>query len=60
MKSSKVTQVLSLTKQAGVIRARDLEPYKIPRTYLARLCEAGKLQRLGEVAPFDWTVFAVS
>lgn len=47
MESSKVTQVLSLAQQAGVIRARDLEPHNIPRTYLARLCEAGKLQRLG-------------
>lgn len=47
MKTSKVTQVLSLAKQAGVIRARDLEPHNIPRTYLARLCEAGRLQRLG-------------
>lgn len=40
-------QVLSLAKQGGVIRARDLEPHNIPRTYLARLCEAGRLQRLG-------------
>ncbi|MDX8386564.1 MAG: type IV toxin-antitoxin system AbiEi family antitoxin domain-containing protein [Gallionella sp.] len=47
MKSSKVAQALSLAKQAGVIRARDLEPHNIPRAYLARLCEAGKLQRLG-------------
>jgi predicted transcriptional regulator of viral defense system len=47
MESSKVNQVLSLAKQAGVIRARDLEPHNIPRTYLARLCEAGRLQRLG-------------
>jgi predicted transcriptional regulator of viral defense system len=47
MEASKITQVLSLAKQSGVIRARDLEPHNIPRTYLARLCEAGKLQRLG-------------
>jgi predicted transcriptional regulator of viral defense system len=47
METSKVTQVLSLAKQGGVIRARDLEPHNIPRTYLARLCEAGRLQRLG-------------
>ena len=47
MKTSKVTQVLSLAKQEGVIRARDLEPHYIPRTYLARLCEVGRLQRLG-------------
>ena len=47
MKSSKVDQVLKLAKRAGVIRARDLEPHNIPRAYLARLCEAGRLQRLG-------------
>ena len=47
MEPSKVMQVLSLAKQAGVIRARDLEPHNIPRTYLARLCNAGRLQRLG-------------
>lgn len=47
MESSKVTQVLGLAKQSGVIRARDLEPHNIPRTYLARLCNAGRLQRLG-------------
>ena len=33
--------------QEGVIRASDLEPHNIPRTYLARLCEAGTLKRLG-------------
>lgn len=47
METSKATKVLTLAKQGGVIRARDLEPYSIPRTYLARLTEAGKLQRLG-------------
>jgi predicted transcriptional regulator of viral defense system len=47
METSKVTKVLSLAKQGGVIRARDLQPHNIPRTYLARLCEAGKLQRIG-------------
>ena len=30
----------------GVLRARDLEPYGIPRTYLNRLCAAGKLKRI--------------
>ena len=47
METSKVAKVLTLAKQGGVIRARDLEPHSIPRAYLARLCEAGKLQRLG-------------
>ena len=47
METSKITQVLTLAKQSGMIRARDLTPHGIPRAYLARLCEAGKLQRLG-------------
>ena len=47
METSKVAKVLTLAKQGGVIRARDLEPHSIPRAYLARLTEAGKLQRLG-------------
>jgi predicted transcriptional regulator of viral defense system len=47
MNTSKTSQVLNIAKQSGVIRARDLAPYDIPRAYLARLCQAGKLQRLG-------------
>lgn len=47
METSKTIQVLSLAKQESVIRARDLEPHNIPRTYLSRLCEAGRLKRLG-------------
>lgn len=47
MENSKAAKVLTLAKQGGVIRARDLEPHRIPRAYLTRLCEAGKLQRLG-------------
>ena len=47
METTKVAKVLSLASQVGVIRARDLEPDGIPRAYLARLTEAGKLQRLG-------------
>jgi len=47
METTKISKVLSLAKRAGVIRARDLEPHSIPRTYLARLTAAGKLQRLG-------------
>lgn len=47
MGNSKAAKVLTLAKQGGVIRARDLEPHRIPRAYLTRLCEAGKLQRLG-------------
>ena len=39
--------VLKLVKDAGVIRPRDLAPYGVTRAYLSRLCQAGKLQRLG-------------
>ena len=47
MDTSKISQALNLAQETGVIRARDLAPYGIPRAYLARLCQAGKLQRLG-------------
>lgn len=47
MEATKVAKVLELARQAGIIRTRDLEPLSIPRAYLARLTEAGKLQRLG-------------
>ena len=47
MDTSKISKVLTLAQEAGVIRARDLATYDIPRAYLARLCQGGKLQRLG-------------
>jgi len=47
MDTSKISKVLTLAQEAGVIRARDLATYDIPRAYLSRLCQAGKLQRLG-------------
>jgi predicted transcriptional regulator of viral defense system len=40
-------RVLELVKNKGVLRPRDLDPYGIPRTYLSRLCDASKLQRIG-------------
>ena len=40
-------KILELVRKAGVLRPRDLDPYDIPRTYLSRLCTAGKLQRIG-------------
>ena len=46
MNSPKAARILTLANKAGVIRARDLAPYAIPRAYLTRLCQAGKLQRL--------------
>lgn len=48
--SAQTTQsdkILELVREAGVLRPRDLDPYGIPRTYLSRLCAAGKLQRIG-------------
>lgn len=44
---TKTNKVLDLVRKAGVLRPRDLDPYNIPRTYLSRLCAAGKLQRIG-------------
>lgn len=40
-------KVLDLTKKTGVLRARDLNSYGIPRTYLSRLVDSGKLERVG-------------
>jgi predicted transcriptional regulator of viral defense system len=45
--TTKTDKVLKLARKAGVLRPRDLDPYGIPRTYLSRLCAAGKLQRIG-------------
>ena len=46
-KATNKDQVLTLVKQKGILRPRDLEPYGIPRTYLSRLYEAGELQKIG-------------
>jgi len=40
-------KILELVRKAGVLRPRDLDPYRIPRIYLSRLCATGKLQRIG-------------
>ena len=45
--TTKTNKVLDLVRKVGVLRPRDLDPYNIPRTYLSRLCAAGKLQRIG-------------
>lgn len=45
--TTQTDKVLELVRKAGVLRPRDLDPYDIPRTYLSRLCAAGKLQRIG-------------
>ena len=44
--TAQTERVLELVKEMGVLRARDLNPYGIPRTHLSRLCAAGKLQRI--------------
>jgi predicted transcriptional regulator of viral defense system len=45
--TTRTDKILELVSKAGVLRPRDLDPYDIPRTYLSRLCTAGKLQRIG-------------
>lgn len=44
--TTQTDKVLELVRKIGVLRPRDLDPYDIPRTYLSRLCTAGKLQRI--------------
>ena len=44
--TTQTDKVLELVRKVGVLRPRDLDPYDIPRTYLSRLCAAGKLQRI--------------
>jgi len=44
--TTRTDKILELVRKAGVLRPRDLDPYSIPRTYLSRLCAAGKLQRI--------------
>ncbi|MBE9547867.1 MAG: type IV toxin-antitoxin system AbiEi family antitoxin domain-containing protein [Proteobacteria bacterium] len=39
-------RILELAEEMGVLRARDMNPYGIPRVHLSRLCAAGKLQRI--------------
>jgi predicted transcriptional regulator of viral defense system len=46
-RTTKMDKILELVRNAGVLRPRDLDPHNIPRTYLSRLCAAGKLQRIG-------------
>jgi len=36
-----------LFKKRLMLRSRDLQPLKIPRTLLAQLCQTGKIRRLG-------------
>ncbi len=43
---TRADRVLDLVKKAGVLRPRDLDAFGIPRIYLSRLLQAGKLQRI--------------
>jgi predicted transcriptional regulator of viral defense system len=43
--TTKIRELLTLTQRLGMIRARDLAAYGIPRTYLVRLRRAGVLDR---------------
>jgi predicted transcriptional regulator of viral defense system len=45
--TTRTDEILELVRKVGVLRPRDLDSSNIPRTYLSRLCEAGKLQRIG-------------
>lgn len=48
MKKNKLTQqILTLIRKKGVLRPRDLDPLGIPREYLRRLYDSGKLRRAG-------------
>jgi predicted transcriptional regulator of viral defense system len=40
-------KLLTLTKKAGVLRARDLNGHRIPRTYLRMLQDQGLIRRVG-------------
>ena len=46
MELSRIDTIISLAKEKGMIRPRDLDGYGIPRAYLSRLCDKGKLERL--------------
>ncbi|MCA3008726.1 MAG: AbiEi antitoxin N-terminal domain-containing protein [Phycisphaerales bacterium] len=38
---------LNLARRLGILRSKDLAPHGIARTYLRRLCEQGRLRRVG-------------
>ena len=45
MKTLPIEQIISLVREGGMIRPRDLDAYGIPREYLSRLCDKGVLER---------------
>jgi len=44
---NRINKVLEITKKYGVIRPKDLDRYNIPRNYITRLYQRGRLQRVG-------------
>lgn len=44
--ASPTIQVLQLARKHGILRASDLAPLEIPRTYLSRMVQQGQLVRL--------------
>jgi len=44
--SERSDKVLGLVREAGMLRPRDLDSYGIPRAYLSRLLEAGRLEKV--------------
>jgi predicted transcriptional regulator of viral defense system len=47
MPQSKTERLFELIRRKHVVRPRDLERARIPRTYLNRLAQRGQLQRIG-------------
>lgn len=47
MKSTVLEQILNIIKVKGVLRPRELDAYGIPREYLRRLHERGRIVRVG-------------
>lgn len=47
MEQGRTHQILRLAKRAGVLRPRDLDAARIPRTYLGRMLSSGLLERVG-------------
>jgi len=45
MEISPIEKIVSLAREAGIIRPRDLDEFGIPREYLRRLCDKGVLER---------------
>jgi len=45
MKISPIEKIISLAREGGIIRPRDLVAYGVPREYLRRLCVKGILER---------------